>query len=62
MIRIICDNCGKTLTENNETVRDWREIRIEISRAQVKEVTIYHLCNDHCVERFKYFRDRFMSE
>ena len=62
MIQIVCDNCGKVLTENNQTIKDWREIRIEISRSDVKEALVYHLCNDHCVDRFKEFLKRFMSE
>lgn len=62
MLQIVCDNCGKVLTENNQTLKDWREIRIEISRCEVKEAHIYHLCNDHCVDRFKELLSRFMSE
>lgn len=62
MIQIACDHCGKILAENNKTVNDWREIRIEIFRGDVKEALVYHICYDHCLNAFKDHLKRFMSE
>lgn len=62
MIRIVCDNCGRTLIKNDKTLNDWREIQIEIARNEVTEVMTYHLCAEPCVKSFKEFLCKFMSE
>lgn len=62
MISIVCDNCGRTLAANNKTLNDWREIRIEIRRGDLEEYKVHHLCLEPCVQNFKHFIDKFMSE
>ncbi len=62
MIRIVCDNCGRTLVENDKTLNDWREIRTEIRRGDLLEYKVNHLCAEPCVKSFKEFLDKFMSE
>lgn len=62
MIRIVCDNCGRTLVENDKTLNDWRELHVEFIRNQVTEVKTYHLCAEQCVQNFKEVLDKFMSE
>lgn len=62
MIRIVCDNCGRELMENSETLNDYREVNIIIKRGDLLEARLYHLCAEPCVQRFKEFTARFMSE
>lgn len=62
MIRIICDNCGRTLVENEKALIDWREIRTEIRRGDVMQYKVHHLCAEPCVENFKNYLKVFMSE
>lgn len=62
MIRVVCDNCGRTLVENEKEVIDWREINIEIFRGDVMQDKVYHLCAEPCVENFKNYIKVFMSE
>lgn len=62
MIRIVCDNCGRTLVENDKTLNDWREIRTEIRREDFMQYKVHHLCAEPCVENFKNYLKVFMSE
>lgn len=63
MIRKVCDNCGRTLVENEKTLIDWREIRTEIRRGDIiEEYKVHHLCVEPCVKNFKKYINEFMSE
>lgn len=62
MIRIVCDNCGRDLMENSETLNDYREVNIIIKRGDLLEARLYHLCAEPCVENFKNHLKVFMSE
>ena len=62
MIRIVCDNCGRELMENSETLNDYREVNIIIKRGDLLEARLYHLCAEPCVKNFKNYLKVFMSE
>lgn len=61
MIRIVCDNCGRTLKEGNEKKLNWWAVEILYNIGGVSERDTLDLCED-CKKRFKKFITQFGAD